>query len=172
MSAVAFFFCAALIATFAFGLGESLQVRRRAMRRELVDARGPQSEMDFGAAISADSGFSGNFARAFRLAVGRALGVDPYRLRAQDRLIRDLHVLNFDAIELAALLERAFDVRVRVIDVVRAANLGDLCRLVHERTLNVSEVDPPLHRDPIPRLAESDPIAVPPAVQPPQHDAQ
>lgn len=168
MSIVAFLICAAFITSMAFGLSESLQVRRRALRREFVDSRGPQSEVDFASALGEATPLTGNFARAFRLAVGRALGVDPFRLRAGDLLSRDLRVLNFDAIELAALLERAFDVRVRVVDVVRARTLGDLCALVYQRTTVVSDVDPPLHRDPIPRLAETDPIAVPPAEQPPQ----
>lgn len=160
MSGIAFLICIAFITAMTFGVSESLQMRRRAMRRELVDSRNPQSEVEFLAGLGRTQ-ISGNFVRAFRLAVGRALGIDGYRLRADDRLGSDLHVLNFDAIELASLLERAFDVRVRVVEVVRAGTLGALAKLIHDRTLAVSEVDPPLHRDPVPRLAESDPVAVP-----------
>lgn len=166
MSGVAFFLCAGLIAALAFGASESLQLRRRALRRELVDGRNPVTDADFTAALNADAPIPGNFARAFRLAVGRALGVNAYGLRADDRLSADLRVLNFDSIELAALLERAFDVRVRVLDVVRAGTLSGLCRLVYERSLTVSDVDPPLHRDPMPRLAEVEPLAAAPEPPP------
>lgn len=168
MSGLIFFLCAGLIAAFAFGASESLQLRRRALRRDKVDSRAVQTDAEFLAGVSAHGPVPGNFARAFRLAAGRALGVDGLRLRHSDRLIADLHVLNFDAIELAALLERAFDLRVRVVDVVRARDLGLLCCLLHERSLDVSEVDPPLHRDPMPRLAEVEPLAVPPRNDNPQ----
>jgi len=45
---------------------------------------------------------------------------------------------------------------------VRARTLRDLCRVVHDRAQHISEADPPLHREPIPKLAQSDPTAVPP----------
>jgi acyl carrier protein len=166
MSAAAFLMCAVLIVLVTYGVAEALQIRRRDLRREAVDARAPQSEVEFSVAVGA--GVTGNVVRAFRFAVGRALGVDPFRLRDRDLLGSDLRVHSFDAIELAAVLERAFDVRVRVMDVVRCRTLADLCRLVHERTLAVSDLDPPLHRDPMPRVAEAEPVAVPPADQPPQ----
>lgn len=161
MSGLAFILCAGLITVFTFSLGEWLHIRRRALRREFVEARGLETDGDFAATLSALSPIPGSFARAFRLAVGRALALEPHCLRADDRMIPDLRVLSFDAIELSALLEHTFDVRVRVLDVVRARTLRDLCRLVHERTLNISEADPPLHRDPVPRLAESEPTVTP-----------
>lgn len=162
MGALAFFLSAAVITLVSFTVSEFLQHRRRGLRRAFTDARGLQTDADFAVSLSALAPVPANFARAFRLAAGRALGVEPALLRADDRLGGDLHVLNFDAIELAALLERAFDVRVRVLDIVRSRTLRDLCRLMHERAENISEADPPLHRDPVPRIAQPEPTAVPP----------
>jgi len=161
MGGFAFFLMAVLITVISFGFSEVLQIRRRAQRRDFVDARGPESEGDFAAGLSALSPIGGPFARAFRLAVGRALGIEAACLRATDRMIADLHVLNFDAVELASVLEHAFDVRVRVLDIVRSKTLRDLCRLLHERTLDISDVDPPLHRDPVPKLAQPEPQVIP-----------
>jgi hypothetical protein len=163
MGDVGFFLLLALATIISFGLSESLAIRRRRKRREFVDSRAPQSDEAFTAGVSALSPVPQNFVRAFRLAVGRALGLDHARLQPTDRISRDLHVVNFDAWELSAVLERAFDMRVRVVEVVRAGTLRELCKQLYVRSENISDVDPPLHRDPVPKARAPEPEVVIPA---------
>jgi hypothetical protein len=177
MGDVGFFLILALVTVVVFGLSETLAIRRRRKRRELIDSREPQSDEVFAAGISALTRVPQSFVRAFRLAVGRAIGVDYTRLLPTDRIARDLRVVNFDAWELAAVLERAFDMRVRVVDVIRAETLRELCKQLYLNSENVSEADPPLHRDPVPRERAPEPevvIAEPVEItveeeQPPRH---
>jgi hypothetical protein len=163
MGDIGFFLLMALAAMVSFGLSESLAIRRRAKRRELVDSREPQSDEVFTAGVSALSPVPQNFVRAFRLGVGRALGLDHTRLLPNDRIVRDLKIVNFDAWELSAVLERVFDMRVRVVEVVRAGTLRELCKQLYLRSENVSEVDPPLHRDPVPKARAPEPEVLVPA---------
>lgn len=166
MGDVGFFLLLALVSMVVFGLTEALAIRRRRKRRELIDARQPQSDEVFTAGISALTHVPQSFVRAFRLAVGRAAGVDYTRLQPTDRIARDLKVVNFDAWELAAVLERAFDMRVRVVDIVRADTLRELCKVLYLRSEDISELDPPLHRDPVPRERAPEPeVIAKPAVE-------
>lgn len=160
MGDVAFFLLIAAATVLSFSLSEALHARRRARRRALVDSREAESDDVFAAGVSALSPVPQSFARAFRYAVGRALGVDAARLRPSDRISRDLHAVNFDAWELSAVLERTFDMRVRVVDIVRAGTLRDLCKLLHQRGEEVSEAQPPLHRDPVPKLQTPGPEVI------------
>ena len=59
-----------------------------------------------------------------------------------------------------AVLERAFDMRVRVVDVMRAETLRELCKQLYLNSENISEADPPLHRDPVPRERAPEPEVV------------
>lgn len=173
MGEVGFFLILALVTVFVFGLTESLAIRRRRKRRELIDSRQPQSDEVFSAGISALTQVPQSFVRAFRLAVGRAIGADYTRLLPTDRISRDLKVVNFDAWELAAVLERAFDMRVRVVDVVRAETLRELCKTIYLKSEDISEVDPPLHRDPVPRERAPEPEVVKPVeITVPPEDAE
>ena len=160
MGEVGFFLLLALVTMLSFGLTESLAIRRRRLRREFVDSREAQSDEVFTAGISALAPVPQTFVRAFRLAIGRALGVDYTRLRPADRVASDLRAVNFDAWELAAVLERAFDMRVRVTDIVRAGTLRELCKVLYAKTEDISEYDPPLHRDPVPRMRAPEPEVV------------
>ena len=163
MGDVGFFLLLALATVVSFGLTESLAIRRRSKRRAIVDSRQPQSDEVFTAGVSALSPVPQNFVRAFRLAVGRALGIDHTRLLPNDRIVRDLKIVNFDAWELSAVLERTLDMRVRVVEVVRAGTLRELCKQLYVRSENISEVDPPLHRDPVPKVRAPQPEVVIPA---------
>lgn len=157
MGDVGFFLLLALVTMLSFAFSEALAMRRRRLRRELIDSRSPQSDEVFTAGVSAISPVPQGFVRAFRLAIGRALGVDHTRLHPTDRIAAELKAVNFDAWELAAVLERAFDMRVRVVDVMRAGTLRELCKQLHARSEDVSESNPPLHRDPVPRLRAPEP---------------
>jgi hypothetical protein len=163
MGDVGFFLLLALATIISFGLSESLAIRRRSKRREFVDSRTPQSDEVFTAGVSALSPVPQNFVRAFRLAVGRALSLDHARLQPTDRIVRDLKIINFDAWELSAVLERTFDMRVRVVEVVRAGTLRELCKQLYVRSENISEADPPLHRDPVPKARAPEPEVIIPA---------
>lgn len=147
-----FFISVCLVGIVAYFIGGLLDARRRAVRRGLTEGRNVSPDREFELGISALNPVPANFGGDFRKAVGSALGVDPQRLEPQDRILGDLRVFGFDAIELASALERAFDVRVRVIDVVRAGTLRKLAMLVHERLQDISEAEPPLHRDPVPKV--------------------
>jgi hypothetical protein len=160
MGDVGFFLLIAFVTMISFGMTEALAVRRRRKRREFVESRVPQSDEVFTAGISALTPVPQDFVRAFRLGVGRALGVDYARLQPGDRIARDLRAVNIDAWELAAVLERAFDMRVRVTDVVRAGTLRELCKLLYAKTEEISEADPPLHRDPVPKQRAPEPEVV------------
>lgn len=160
MGDVGFFLLLALVTMLSFGFSEALALRRRRLRRELLESRTPQSDDVFTAGVSAISPVPQGFVRAFRLAVGRALGIDHTRLLPTDRIAADLKAVNFDAWELSAVLERAFDMRVRVVDVVRAGTLRELCKQLHAQSEDVSESNPPLHRDPVPRLRAPEPEVV------------
>lgn len=160
MGDIGFFLILTVITMVTFGVSETLAVRRRRKRREFVDARGPQSDEVFTAGISSLSPVTQSFVRAFRLAAGRALGVDHARLLPTDRIARDLKCVNFDAWELAAVLERAFDTRVKVVDIMRSETLRDLCKLIYARTEEPSEYTPPLHRDPVPKQRAPEPEVV------------
>ena len=156
MGDIAFFMLLAVVTTISFTLSESLQMRRRRMRHAFVDSQDPISDEAFTIGVSAIEPVPQGFVRAFRLSVGRAFGIDASRLHPQHRIRRDLRVVAFDTYELAGLLERAFDMRVRVLDVVRAATLRDLCKVLYPRSMEPSESEPPLHRDPVPRLRAPD----------------
>jgi acyl carrier protein len=153
-----FFMSLCIVGMAAYCLGGFLDARRRWLRRTFVESRREQSDRDFEVGISALNPVPPGFSRDFRKAVGSALGVEASKLDPQDRILRDLRVYGFDAMELAGALERSFDVRVKVIDVVRAGTLRKLAMLIHERTLEISDFEPPLHREPVPKLA-------PPAVE-------
>lgn len=157
MGDAAFLLLLVLVTGASFALSEAMNARRRTRRRALMDSRTVENDDTFAAGISALAPVPQDFARAFRLAVGRALGVDGAKLRPGDRISRDLHAVNFDAWELAAVLERAFDTRVRVVDVVRAGTLRELCKVIHARSEGISEDQPPLHRDPVPRVPAPEP---------------
>ncbi len=157
MGDIGFFLLLAIAAVASYSISEALNMRRRARRRALVESRTPESDEVFTAGVSALAPVPQAFVRAFRLAAGRALGVDGLKLRPGDRIRRDLHAVNLDAWELAAVLERAFDMRVRVLDVVRAGTLRELCKELHLRSEDISEAEPPLHRDPVPRVAAPEP---------------
>lgn len=157
MDDVGFFLLLALVTMISFGLSEALSIRRRRKRRELIESRTPQSDEIFTAGVSALTPVPQGFVRAFRLAVGRALSVDHLRLRPEDHIARDLRAVNFDAWELAGVLERVFDMRVRVKDVVGHRTLRELCKFLYVRGDEISEADPPLHRDPVPQLREPEP---------------
>jgi len=163
MGDIGFFLILAVVTVVSFGLGESLAARRRRRRRLLVDSREPQSDATFTAGVSALSPVPQNFVRAFRLAVGRAIGVDSARLLPTDRIGRDLRVIHFDAWELSAVLERTFDMRVRVTELGRAKSLRELCKQLHSRSHDISDYDPPLHRDPVPRVQAPEPEVILPA---------
>ncbi|MBX3461514.1 MAG: hypothetical protein KF696_16335 [Planctomycetes bacterium] len=160
MGDAGFFILLAVATIVSFSVSEALNARRRARRRALIDSRAPESDDVFAAGVSALAPVPQSFARAFRYAVGRALGVDASRLQPGDRIARDLHAVNFDAWELSAVLERTFDMRVRVLDVVRAGTLRELCKLLHQRSEEVSEAQPPLHRDPVPKVRAPEPEVV------------
>lgn len=162
MGDVGFFICLAAIGAVAYSLGEALQIRRRRLRARLVEGRSRQSDRFFQERVSTLEPVPEDFVRAFRLAVGRALSVDPGKLLPSDRLRRDLRAVSLDAMELSSLLERSFDVRVRLTDLVRARTLRVLCKLLHERASEPSEYDPPLHRDPVPKLRAPEPEVVVP----------
>lgn len=152
MGDMAFFLILAVVTTISFTLSEAMQLRRRRLRREFVDSQHPMADEVFTAGVSAIEPVSQGFVRAFRLSVGRALALDPSRLHPGHRLGRDLRAVAFDAYELSGVLERAFDMRVRVLDIVRAKTLRDLCKVLYLRSMEPSESEPPLHRDPVPRL--------------------
>lgn len=162
MGDVGFFLLLTVITVVAFSVTETLAIRRRRRRREFVDARVPQSDEVFAAGISALTPVPQRFTRAFRLAVARAIGVDHSKLQPTDNIARDLRVVNFDAWELASVLERAFDMRVRVVDIVRAGTLRELCKQLYLDSENISEADPPLHRDPVPKVRAPEPEVVVP----------
>jgi hypothetical protein len=167
MGDAAFILLLVIVTLISFSVAEAMTMRRRARRRRLVESREPESDESFTAGVSSLTPVPESFVRAFRLAAGRALGVDPSRLRPGDRLGRDLHALNIDGWELAAVLERAFDMRVRVLDIVRAGTLRELCKELYIRSENISEAQPPLHRDPLPKLRAPEPevrIEPPPEV--------
>ncbi|MBZ0137052.1 MAG: hypothetical protein K8I27_11835 [Planctomycetes bacterium] len=162
MGDVGFFLLLAVAAMLSFGATETLAIRRRRLRRELVDSRTPQSDEVFTVGISTLTPVPQGFVRAFRLAVARAIGVDHTRLLPTDRISKDLRAVNFDAWELAAVLERTFDMRVRVVDVMRAGTLRELCKQLYLGSENISESDPPLHRDPVPKLRAPEPEVIMP----------
>jgi acyl carrier protein len=151
MGDIGFLLLLALGASASSGLNGATNARRRRLRQERVWGREPLSDELFAAGISALSPVPPSFARAFRMHVARAIGVDPARLRPEDHLRKDLRAVSLEAWELAGVLERAFDVRVRVMDLARAATLRELCKLVYARQLEPSEATPPLHRDPVPK---------------------
>lgn len=157
MGDVGFFLLLALTTIVSFTLSEGLNARRRARRNALMDTREPEADEVFTAGVSALTPVPQSFVRAFRLAIGRALGVDAAKLRTSDRIAADLRAVNFDAWEVAAVLERTFDMRVRVIDVMRAATLRELCKELFIRSEDISEAQPPLHRDPVPKLHAPEP---------------
>jgi hypothetical protein len=157
MGDAAFLLLLVLATVFSFGLSEALNSRRRARRRALMDSRTAEPDEVFTAGVSALSPVPQDFVRAFRLGVGRALGIDGAKLRPGDRISRDLHAVNFEAWELAAVLERTFDMRVRVLDVVRAGTLRELCKELYTSSQNISEAQPPLHRDPVPQVPAPEP---------------
>jgi hypothetical protein len=163
MGDVGFFLLLALVTVVSFGLNESLAIRRRRKRSEFIDSRQPQSDEVFAAGVSALAPVPQNFVRAFRLGVGRALGLDHTRLLPTDRIVRDLKIVNFDAWELSAVLERTFDMRVRVVEVMRAGTLRELCKQLYSRSENISEIDPPLYRDPVPKARAPEPEVIIPA---------
>jgi Phosphopantetheine attachment site len=160
MQELGFFMSLCVVGLFAYVVGGLFDARRRALRRSYNDAQQSQSDREFEVGISALNPVPVDFGATFRKAVGAALGLEPQKLGPQDRILRDLRVFGFDAMELASALERAFDVRVRVVDIVRAGTLRKLALLVHERAQEISEHEPPLHRDPIPK------------VQPPKTDSE
>jgi hypothetical protein len=160
MGDIGFFLVLALVTMVSFALSEALAMRRRRLRRDLMDSRTPTSDEVFTAGISALTPVPQSFVRAFRLAVGRALGVDYDKLQATDHIARDLHAVNFDAWELAGVLERAFDMRVRVGDIMRHKTLRELCKHLYVGSEEISEADPPLHRDPVPKVRAPEPEVV------------
>jgi hypothetical protein len=160
MGDIGFFLLLAVATMISFALTETLAMRRRRRRRDFVDGRVPQSDEVFTAGVSALTPVPQGFVRAYRLAVARALGVDHSRLQPGDRIRRDLRVANLDLWELASVLERAFDLRVRVVDVVRAGTLRELCKQLYLASENISEADPPLHRDPVPKVRAPEPEVV------------
>lgn len=160
MQELGFFMSLCVVGLVAYIVGGLFDSRRRAARRAFSEAQSVQSDRDFETGISALNPVPAEFGARFRKAVGGALGVEPSRLGPQDRIIADLRVFGFDAMDLAGALERAFDVRVRVVDVVRAGTLRKLALLIHERAQEISDHEPPLHRDPVPK------------VQPPKSDAE
>jgi hypothetical protein len=162
MGDVAFFLLLILVTIISFSVSEALQIRRRRKRMTLLASRTPESDENFTIGISAIEPVPQGFVRAFRLAVGRALGVDAQQLRPSDRIAGDLKAINFDAWELASVLERVFDVRVRVVDVARAGTLRDLCKILYTRGEEASEHNPPLHRDPVPKERAPEPEVVEP----------
>lgn len=163
-----FFISLCVVGFAAYCLGGLLDSRRRWLRRTFVENRREQSDRDFEVGISALNPVPAGFSRDFRKAVGQALGVEAAKLDPQDRILRDLRAYGFDAMELACALERAFDVRVKVIDVVRAGTLRKLAMLIHERTLEISDFEPPLHREPVPKVTPPVPeIAAGPVSLPP-----
>ena len=163
MDDIGFFILLAVVTVVSFSVTEALAIRRRRVRREIVDSRPAQSDEVFAAGISALTPVPQSFVRAFRLAVARAIGVDHTKLLPTDRVAKDLRVVNFDAWELAAVLERTFDMRVRVANIVRAGTLRELCKQLYLASENISEADPPLHRDPVPKERAPEPEVVVPA---------
>jgi len=159
-----FFISLCIVGIAAYCMGAFLDARRRALRRYFVESRHEQSDRDFEVGISSLNPVPAGFSRDFRKAVGGALGVEAAKLDPQDRILRDLRAYGFDTMVLASTLERTFDVRVKVIDVVRAGTLRKLAMLIHERTLEISEFEPPLHREPVPKVAPPTPEAAPAAV--------
>lgn len=160
MGDIGFFLILAFVTMISFALSEGLAMRRRRLRRELMDSRTPTSDEVFTAGISALTPVPQSFVRAFRLAVGRALNVDYDKLQPTDHIARDLRAVNFDAWELAGVLERAFDMRVRVSDIVRNKTLRELCKSLYIGSEEISEADPPLHRDPVPKMRAPEPEVV------------
>ncbi|CAG0994224.1 MAG: hypothetical protein KBG84_03685 [Planctomycetes bacterium] len=152
MQELGFFMSLCVVGLFAYIVGGLFDARRRALRRAYSEAQRAQSDREFEVGISALNPVSADFGATFRRAVGATLGVEPERLGPQDRILGDLRVFGFDAMELASALERAFDVRVRVVDIVRAGTLRKLAILIHERAQEISEHEPPLHRDPVPKV--------------------
>jgi acyl carrier protein len=147
-----FFISLCVVGCFAYCLGGFLDARRRYLRRAFVESRREQSDKDFEVGISALNPVPAGFSRDFRKAVGSALGVEAAKLDPQDRILRDLRAYGFDAMELAGALERTFDVRVKVIDIVRAGTLRKLAMVIHERGQEISDFEPPLHREPVPKV--------------------
>jgi len=154
-----FFISIMLAGGLSYFVAGLLDARRRLLRRDFVDSRPVMNDGEFRLGVSAISPVDVAFCRAFRLAVGRALGVSADRLDPRHRLLADLRVFGFDAMELAATLERAFDVRVKVMDVMRSGTLRRLALVIHERLAEVSEHEPPLHRDPVPKMRAPDEAA-------------
>ncbi|MDC1141908.1 hypothetical protein OAU50_02350 [Planctomycetota bacterium] len=152
MSEIGFFLCLAVIAMSSYSITEMMSIRRRRLRNHLLAGRVPMADDIFTAGVSGISPVPQDFVRAFRLAVGRALSVNGQKLHPTDRIARDLKAINFEGMELAMVLERTFDVRVTFAQVVRVKTLRDLCKYLHERTEDISEFDPPLHRDPAPKV--------------------
>lgn len=145
-----------IITTIAYTIGEWAAMNRRARRRSFCMQREPVSDGVFAAGVAGIAPVPESFSRAVRLHLARGLGVEPNRIDAGDRLGRDLGVSLTEAMELAALLERGFDLRVRVVEVLRARTVRDLCRVLYARSEAVSDFDPPLHRDPVPLLHEGE----------------
>jgi acyl carrier protein len=166
-----FFISLCIVGFAAYCLGGILDARRRRLRRMFVEKRREQSDRDFEVGISSLNPVPAGFSRDFRKAVGQALGVEAAKLDPQDRVLRDLRAYGFDAMELACALERTFDVRVKVIDVVRAGTLRKLAMLINERTLEISDFEPPLHREPIPKVTPPAPeVAGAVVVTPPPNE--
>jgi acyl carrier protein len=153
MQEFGFFMSVALVGLVAYVVGGLLDARRRAARRAFSQRRPAVSERDFAEGVSAINPVAPDFSAAFRKTVGEALGVDAARLAAADRLTADLRVFGFDAMDLASALEQRFDVRVRVLDIVRAGTLRKLALLIYERREEISDCNPPLHRDPVPKVS-------------------
>jgi hypothetical protein len=146
-----FFLGIAIVGALAYGLGEFLDHRRKARRARLVASRAPMGEELFLVSLAPQGRIEPAFARAARIAVARGLNIEAHALRPEDRLVRDLGCVNFDAMAVAASLEHALDMRVRVRDLFQARTLRELIARLHERTLEISDWDPPLHREPEPR---------------------
>lgn len=164
MKEVGTILCLALVAVIAYTLGEWMDARRRRLRAAFLD-RQPRAPLgEFALRLSALSPVPTAFAREFRRAVAQALGCDAELLDPRQRIRRDLRIVNFDAVELAGVLEHALDIRVRVRDIYAAKTLRDLCLRLHERSLAPSDFDPPLHRDPVAKQP-------PPAADPPPGEA-
>ncbi|MCF6227747.1 MAG: phosphopantetheine-binding protein [Planctomycetes bacterium] len=156
MDKIGFFLLLAVIAMTSYSITELLSIRRRRLRNQLLRERGRTADEIFTAGVSGILPVPQSFVRAFRLAVGRALSVDGLKLQPTDRIARDLKAVNFEGMELAMVLERAFDIRVTFSQLVRAKTLRELCKYLYERTEDISEFDPPLHRDPAPKVREPD----------------
>lgn len=175
MSGFGFLMCCAIIAGTFYTIGEVMANMRRNARRALADGRANSSDGDFTVGVSALTPVPESFVRAFRLGVGRALGIEGRRLLPSDRIRGDLRVTLIEAIELSTTLERMFDTRVRIHDILTSRTLRDLCKRMYAKSEEISEFDPPLHRDPLPKLREPEavvpePEVVPVSVQQIEHD--